>query len=373
MEDSLKKNAYLCLEKFFDPQKIKSITLFGSGLINKTFLVTLIENQKEKKLILQKINKYVFKDPPLIMQNIKNAVDHLTVKKSSLNLPILHHTINSNFPFYLDENGDYWRVLTFIPETIVFDKTTDLKIVSEAGAVLARFHQIFLDADLAKFAITIDGFHKTSNYLKTFETTLFSLVNPNNQEESYCQKIIQSRRLECTNLERALSSGELHLSIIHGDPKLNNILFDNKTFVGMAIIDLDTIMPGLPLYDVGDALRSICNRSGEEDHDLSTICFDLHFFETFLSSYFKQGANLINKNFIKYLFDAVWLLPYELGLRFFSDHLQGNLYFKVEYEKQNLHRAQVQFKLMEDILSKKEKIMAIILSEFNKSEKVLVK
>src|SRR3989339_165034 len=345
---------------YLDKNQVKSIIPLGGGLINKTFLI--IFERSDEKLILQNINKMVFSDPLLVMQNIEQALFYVAGQETSLEFPRFLKTRNGRY-LHLDEQGEFWRLMTFIPHTLSFDKTEDLAIIAGMAESLAKFHLAFNDAPLGNFSVTLPGFHKTTSYLKKYEEDLLlsvGLEDGTAKEDNYCRQIISRYGKQAAVLEEATERGELALSIMHGDPKLSNILFDAITKRPRSIIDLDTIMPGLILYDVGDAVRSVCNLAGEDNLKNQKIEFDLKFFATFWQSYRRHAALLINDGFIKYLFAAIWLLPFELGLRFFLDYLQGNVYFKIDYPQHNLKRALGQFHLMEDIFVKKEAILKII-------------
>ena len=160
---------------------------------------------------------------------------------------------------------------------------------------------------------------------------------------------IEKRREFANVLQGALVCGELEKRVMHGDPKVNNIMIDDITGKGSAMIDLDTISPGLVHYDFGDAIRSICNPAGEEETNLSKVFLDLELCEAFCMGYLEQAEMFMSEADKKYLYDAVRLITFELGLRFFKDYLAGNIYFKTTFPEQNLHRARVQFKLCESI------------------------
>ncbi|MEA2068437.1 MAG: aminoglycoside phosphotransferase family protein, partial [Verrucomicrobiota bacterium] len=174
------------------------------------------------------------------------------------------------------------------------------------------------------------------------------------------QRFVEERREFAYVLQNAIGAGELELRLIHGDPKISNIMIDDDTGKGTAIIDLDTAKPGLIHYDFGDALRSLCNREGEETSELGRVSFDLDLCEAFVRGYIAQTKGFLTDSDKNYLYDSIRLITFELGLRFFQDYLAGNVYFKVKSPEQNMQRAQVQFRLCESIETRKRQIKEVL-------------
>jgi len=176
------------------------------------------------------------------------------------------------------------------------------------------------------------------------------------------ENFIQERREFASIIEDALERGELKLRPIHGDPKITNIMMDDITGLGTAIIDLDTVKPGLIHYDFGDCVRSVCNPAGEEARDLNAVVIDVDSFKALVRGYLKQARNFLTKNDRKYLYDSARLITFELGLRFFSDYLAGDVYFKTNYAGQNLNRARVQMKLCQSIENRESMMRGVLES-----------
>lgn len=171
---------------------------------------------------------------------------------------------------------------------------------------------------------------------------------------------IEERRGFAATLQKALDSGELKLRMMHGDPKVNNIMIDDFTGKGTAMIDLDTVSPGLIHYDFGDALRSICNHAGEDEQNLSNVVFDLDLCAAFCKGYMAHARNFLTAADRSYLYDSIRLITFELGLRFFQDYLAGSVYFKIRQPEQNLNRARVQFRLCESIEARERPIRDLL-------------
>ena len=228
------------------------------------------------------------------------------------------------------------------------------------GWALGTFHALVDDLPAEMLADTLDGFHVTPLYLRRYDEVLAAKEPAASPEVRFCMDFIRARRGLAEVLEKAIRRGVLRLRPIHGDPKANNILIDTKTRRAVAIVDLDTVKPGLLHYDIGDCLRSSCNPAGEEAGDGEAVEFDTDLCRAVLAGYFSAAGNFLTPQDREYIFDAVRLIAFELGLRFFTDHLEGNVYFKVGREEQNLARALVQFRLAASIESLERSIRRII-------------
>ena len=345
---------------------IIDIQEYGHGNINNTFLVTL-ENAEEKHFILQRINTQVFSQPELVMQNIctfsdhvKQRLDHDLDKKGRFwRVPRVLYTKNGQ-NHWLDREGSFWRGISFIENAQSFDIIQDLDHAQEIGYGLGTFHNLISDLSVTKLADTLKGFHITPSYLQHYQKILGKNKVKSSPEVNYCLKFIEHRADWVNVLENAKAQGRLHLRPIHGDPKINNIMIDRTTEKAIAMVDLDTIKPGLVHYDIGDCLRSGCNPLGEETKAWSTVSFDLELAQAILHGYLSVARDFLTEYDYKYLYDGIRLIAFELGLRFFSDYLAGNIYFKTQYPEHNLTRALVQFKLTESIESQETAILNII-------------
>ena len=345
---------------------IVDIQKYGHGNINNTFLVTL-ENTEEKYFILQRINTQVFSQPELVMQNIcifsdrvRQKLDHdLDSQSRPWKVPRVLYSKNER-NHWLDSEGSFWRAISFIDNARSFDIIQDLNHAREIGYGLGTFHNLISDLSVAKLADTLKGFHITPSYLQHYQEVLeINRIKPA-PELNYCLKFIEKRADGVNILEDAKAKGKLQLRPIHGDPKINNIMIDRTTGCAIAMVDLDTIKPGLIHYDIGDCLRSGCNPLGEETKDWETVSFELDLARAILQGYLSVATGFLTKNDYQYLYAGIRLIAFELGLRFFTDYLEGNIYFKTQYPEHNLTRALVQFKLTESIESQETAILNII-------------
>lgn len=363
-KNSKTNNPIAIAQQFTSQDKITEVKPFGSGNINDTFLVTL-DSPQERRFILQKINTQVFPQPQLVMENISTVTQHIShcLQNTNLNrrweiLRVLLTQDNRNY--YQDTDGSFWRGISFIANSQSFDIIKDTEQAKEIGYGLGTFHHLINDLSPAKLADTLPGFHITPLYLEQYNRVVAQTNPPPSAEVKYCLDFICDRASLSHILETAKAEGKLPLRLMHGDPKINNVLFDITTNQAVSVIDLDTVKPGLVHYDIGDCLRSGCNPVGEETQAWETVLFDPDLCQGILQGYLSVAKAFLTENDYIYIYDAIRLIAFELGLRFFADYLAGNVYFKVKYPEHNLARALVQFKLTESIESQSETIRRII-------------
>ena len=319
----------------------------GNGLINDTFLA----QTPDQPFVLQKINRQVFPRPELIMQNLAVLNEHFTGLDTDIGLviPALLKAADGQL-FFIDGQGDYWRAWSYIGNTDCLETFRDLSDAGQVGAALGRFHRLCFGLDTGLFHDTLPGFHITPGYYAHYlEVKARSPV----ADDEECSHFIREHQSISNDLEHARMQGLLSEKIIHGDPKLNNFLFDKASRKVVSLIDLDTVKPGLLHYDIGDCLRSCCHVEGSNEFDLD-IC------RAVLSSYVEQMADLLTPHDFDLLYPAIRLIPFELGLRFYTDYLDGNRYFKVNEPEQNLIRARAQFLLCASIIRWENKIAKLI-------------
>lgn len=355
----------------FKPQgKVIDIREFGSGNINNTFLVTLdtkVDTEGERHFVLQRINTQVFRHPELVMLNMRISTEHVRgrLERSGLGagrrweVPRVLSAQDGR-DHWLDPEGSFWRAISFIEGSQSFDTIKDNDHAREVGYALGMFHTLLSDLPPGNLAETLEGFHITPRYLRHYDEVLAKYSGGRSPEVNYCLQFVGERSNWAHILENAKAQGRLLLRTIHGDPKVNNIMMDTATGRAISIVDLDTVKPGLVQYDIGDCLRSGCNHLGEETEQWEAVRFDLELCRAILQGYLPMAREFLTENDFFYLYDSVRLIAFELGLRFLTDHLEGDVYFKVRRPEHNLARALVQFKLTESIESQATAIRGII-------------
>lgn len=352
-------------EQFSTQGRIIYIREYGNGNINKTFLVTF-DTEGEKHFILQCINTQVFRHPELVMQNIRIFIEHMHSRLQTASLEgrrweipliLLSH---EGRDLWLAPDGSYWRAFSFIDRSLSFDTIRNIAHAGETGYALGMFHNLLSDLPPERLSDTLKGFHITPLYLEHYNEVLAKYYPAGSPETEYCMQFIRERSAFANVLENAKAQGKLRLRAIHGDPKVNNIMIDTDTGKAVCIVDLDTVKPGLVHYDIGDCLRSGCNPMGEETEQIEKVCFDLELCRSMLQGYLSIANEFLTMNDFDFLYDSIRLLAFELGLRFFTDYLEGNVYFRIRHPGHNLIRALVQFKLTESIESQGTAIRSII-------------
>ncbi len=353
--------------QFASQKHVADIQPLGNGNINDTFLVSQEINGGEK-FILQRINTQVFSQPALVLQNMRIFTQHAHDRLQRLPLKcdrrweVPHILVTqNNLDYYIDRAGSFWRAISFIRDSYSLDAIQNLQHAGEVGFALGTFHSLIRDLSPQKLVDTLEGFHITPLYLCQYEEVL---ANKNNlsasPEVQYCLQFIRDRAAWAHILEDAKANGKLPLRLMHGDPKVNNVMIDTTTQQAVSIIDLDTVKPGLVHYDIGDCLRSGCNLLGEETDRWESVCFESDLCQVILQAYLAEARDFLTEYDYAYMYDAISLITFELGLRFFTDYLAGNVYFKVAHPEHNLARALVQFKLVESIESQETTIRNII-------------
>jgi len=353
----------------FSPQgRVVDVREFGNGNINRTFLVTMDNNNnnREDHFILQRINTQVFSRPDLVMRNMRIATAHIQERldRSPLGpgrrweVPAVLATRDGS-DHWIGTDGSFWRAMSFI-DAASFDTIRDTDHAREVGYALGVFHTLLSDLPAETLSDTLEGFHVTPHYMRHYDEVLAECGTDGSPDLQYCLRFVGERRALAPLLENARAEGRLILRVIHGDPKVNNIMMDTASGQAVSIIDLDTVKPGLVHYDIGDCLRSGGNPLGEETEAWEKVRFDIDCCRAILEGYLQTARKFLTGDDFVYLYESIRLIAFELGLRFFTDYLEGDVYFKVKGPEHNLARALVQFRLTRSIEEQETAIRAII-------------
>ena len=351
--------------RFHPPERITGIRSLGSGNVNDTYLVTHADRGCGA-FVLQRLNTRVFHRPDLVMRNLEALGSHVQRRLASPppELAGRRWEIPQVVPCrqqstWVEHNGEFWRSITYIGAATSPNVIRSRSHAREVGYGLGMFHSLISDLPISDLADTLEGFHVTPRYLQRYDDVLAThpSSNPSSVE---LQQFIETRRDGVDVLEAALQRGELQQRPIHGDPKINNVMIDEASGQAVGLIDLDTVKPGLVHYDIGDCLRSCCNPVGEEVTDTTAVRFDLDLCEAVLEGYFAVAGGFLSDWDRHYVPDCIRLIPLELGMRFLTDHLEGNIYFQTTRPDHNLQRAAVQFRLTEEIERQMPEIRAMV-------------
>jgi Ser/Thr protein kinase RdoA (MazF antagonist) len=347
--------------QFSDPAQIADISPLGEGLINDTYLVTTSTGG----WVLQRINPVVFPEPKLVIRNMAALNRHIAENEQNtlkLKIPSIIQT-QSGEDWVSDQWGDTWRAITYIPNTISFETVESPEQAKQTGFALGHFHRLLNRLNPTDLYDTLPGFHIAPEYLSRYRQVLSQSNTPDDCADSrFCMGFIDQYEELSIVLENAKQHGFLKLRAIHGDPKFNNFLFDKDTCEIASLIDLDTVKPGLLHYDIGDCIRSLCQSPAGQFN-----LFKLEICDALLTGYLEETKSFFSEDDYAYLYPAIQLIPFELGLRFFTDFLEGNRYFKVTTPHQNLSRAIAQFQLCESISQQEPEIKRLIERLYNRA------
>jgi hypothetical protein len=326
---------------------------FGSGHIHDTFLIRTREHDSPD-YILQRVNHVIFRDVPRLMENIVRVTGHLRDKLQAIPgadpageaLTVI--LAKDGRPFHRDENGNYWRCYLFIEGRRSFDLVRDPKMARAGGEIFGRFVKLLADLPGPPLHETIVGFHSLENHWQVFLTSLSD--DPCGRAGAIAGEaaFVRERVEDMQRIRHAARAGQIPLRVTHNDTKFNNILFDRQGR-GSCVVDLDTVMPGYVHYDFGDAVRSGCNRAREDERDLDKVRLDLALFTGYAKGFLASLGGCLNDVEIAHLAFSAKLFAFLIGLRFLSDHLAGDRYFKIKHPGHNLQRARAQFRLLESM------------------------
>jgi Ser/Thr protein kinase RdoA (MazF antagonist) len=339
-----------------DTGEALAVTPLGDGLINHSYRV----QSPAGVFVLQRINGAVFPAPERIMHNLTALAAAAAGRPElAVRLPALAHTADGP-PYVRDAEGQVWRLMECIEPSRTLQQLDTTAQAAEVGRVLGRFHRLGAALGPAALAVTLPGFHHMPTYLAELERAVADAGR--DDDTAGVLAFIDARRALAGVLDEALTAGRTRPRLIHGDPKVDNLLFDAEGARALCLIDLDTVQPGLVHHDIGDCLRSCCNRAGEAGAD--SVCFDLALCEALLTGYAEVAAGLLDEAEIELIPPAIRLIPLELGIRFLTDHLRGDRYFRVRHRGENLTKARRQFALVVDIERQAAAIEAVVRRAF---------
>ncbi len=349
------------LEKFDINCNTENVEIvpYGGGHINSTFLV-----KSTPMYILQKINTHVFPFPKELMNNIELVTDHLAKKLTAAGESVEKGTYRvirakDGNNFVIDEDGDFYRLITFI-DAISHDNIKESSQLYRAAKIYGKFQKMLADFPADKLFEVIPMFHHTPNRMKNLEKAIAE--NKSGRLDSVKAEVefALSYKDRISAVVDGISDGSVPLRVTHNDTKLNNFLFDKETDECVCLIDLDTVMPGSLLYDFGDALRVGASSAAEDETDLSKVSFVLEPFEQFTRGMLEAMADELTEREIELLPYSELLMTYEVGIRFLTDYIDGDVYFKTAYPEHNLDRARNQFKLVRDIDERLPELDALV-------------
>lgn len=327
---------------------------YGEGHINETFLLVVNDEGKDVKYIIQRINSTLFTDVPKLMNNIKLVTEFARKKIIEKGGNPDRETLNivpavDGKPYYTENGKDFFRVYVFIDDATSYQVVKDPQDFYYSAVAFGDFANLLAEFDATKLYEPLPRFHDTA---KRFNDLLIAIdKNAAGRKDQVKAEIdfALSRKDMTNKIVDKLKSGEIPTKVTHNDTKLNNVMLDNETGKPVAVIDLDTIMPGTICYDFGDSIRFGCNPAAEDEKDLSKVNFDINLFEMYVKGYMSSLKKSMTKAEAENLALGAIMMTYECGIRFLADHLDGDVYFRVHREGHNLDRCRTQFKLVSDM------------------------
>jgi aminoglycoside phosphotransferase (APT) family kinase protein len=339
---------------------------YGTGHINDTYAATYSQGGATIRYIHQRINQNVFKNAVGLMENIRRVTDHLRAKLAGqpdvTRRALTLVRARDGQTFYVDPQGECWRTYVFIEGARTYDAVESTKQACEAAKAFGRFQCLLADLSVPRLQDTIPDFHNTPKRFaaleKAIEADSANRAALARAEIDFAldRKPITSRLLDLQ------AQGVLPERTTHNDTKFNNVMLDDTTQEGICVIDLDTVMPGLALYDFGDMVRTTTSPALEDEKDLSKVCMQFPMFEALVRGYLASAGDMLNKAEKQHLAFSGKLISFEIGIRFLADYLAGDVYFKVHRDGHNLDRCRTQFKLVESIEAQEEAMNRLVES-----------
>ena len=341
---------------------ISAIEPHGNGHINDTWCVTCRVDTDAARYILQRINRNVFRDPAAVMQNIERVTTHLAAQAADESDCVCRALTlipaEDGRSWHVDADGDTWRAYLFINNAHSFEAATSPVQAFQAARAFGRFQHQLASLPPPRLNETIPNFHHTPKRFAVLQKAVAADIC-NRAALAKPEIDFAFARQSITNI---LLDADLPERIAHNDTKLNNVLFDNESGNAVCVIDLDTVMPGLALYDFGDMVRTITSPAEEDEQDLSKVTMQMSFFESLLRGYHQAAGRLLTLAEKQHLVAAAKVITFEQGIRFLADYLAGDAYYKVHREGHNLHRCRTQFKLVESMERQEEAMNLLVES-----------
>ncbi len=337
------------------PGVLVSAVPYGSGHINDTYVLDVAVSGKVVRYILQRINQHVFHAPDALMENVERVCQHTQQKLASQEVPDAFRRALRLIPtqqgrnWHTDDAGHRWRCYHFIENATGHDVVSSPRQAYAAARAFGSFQAMLADLPGKRLHETIPYFHHTPTRLNNFKLALQS--DPHGRAKSAEKEIqfaLQNEHLASV-ITGALARHEIPERVTHNDTKLNNVLLDNASHEGICVIDLDTVMPGSVLYDFGDLVRTSTSPVPEDEVDLAKVVMQLPLFAALIEGYLSSAKGFLTQRELALLPEAGQVITYEIGLRFLTDWLEGDVYFKCKRPTHNLDRARAQFKLLESI------------------------
>lgn len=362
------------ISKFNIDGKLIDVKVNNSGNINNTYVATFqMEDGSIRKYLIQKINTTVFTEPYKLMKNIEGITNYLKrqmVKENDTTHQVLEvvKTKDNKLLCCIDENGEraYYRIYEYIENAVTYDCSKDVQVVYNTGKAFGNFQKLLRSYPMSRLAETIKDFHSTDKRYKKLIEDIKIDSEGRTMEVAPEIVFILMREDICSLITEELGTDEVPYRVTHNDTKVNNVMMNKDTGTFLAVIDLDTVMPGSMLFDYGDGVRSTASNAKEDETDLSKVYINLDLFKAYTDGYLSEMAPYITYEELSLMGESIRIITLELAIRFLNDYINGDTYFKTNYEKHNLDRARNQIALVKDIENKLDYINNYIYESYNR-------
>ncbi|HXC36307.1 MAG TPA: aminoglycoside phosphotransferase family protein [Candidatus Acidoferrales bacterium] len=332
----------------------------GNGHINDTYAAVFDQDGTRVRFIVQRINHSIFKNPVALMDNVQRVTLHLGKKiaaeSDSVRRVLTLFPARDGGAYHRDDEGNHWRVYNFIEKARSCDTVESPRQAFEAARTFGQFQKLLSDLPAPRLHDTIPDFHHTPKRFAALEKA----IEADSVNRGALAKPEIEFALRCKRMCSVLLDANLPERVTHNDTKLNNVMLDDTSGEGVCVIDLDTVMPGLALYDFGDMVRTTTSPAREDEQDLSKVTMQFPMFEALVRGYLESASEFLTSGETRFLAFSAKLITFEIGLRFLTDFLAGDTYFKVHREGHNLDRCRTQFKLVESIERQEEQMIKLV-------------
>lgn len=341
---------------------------YGNGHINDTYAASYVQGGAVIRYIHQRVNHTIFRNPVAQMENIERVTTHMRRKLRSADRVRATREIltavpaRSGKPYFIDERGNFWRTYVLIEGARSYDVAQGVDQAYQAAKAYGRFQKQLVDFPPPRLHDIIPDFHNTPRRVHALEIAVRENVAGRVRKAKREIDFAMKRKPDASRLLELMRAGAMPERVVHNDTKLNNVLLDDETGEGVCVVDLDTVMPGLALYDFGDMVRSTTSPAAEDERDLERVFLRMDMFEALLRGYLDEAGSFLTEAEKRNLVFAGRLITYEIGVRFLTDHLNGDVYFKTHREGHNLDRARTQFKLVESMEAQEAAMESLVRS-----------
>jgi len=345
------------------------ITPLATGHINDTYILTAQEKERTTRYILQRINHAVFKEPVRTMNNILRVTEHIRSKTLQTDAELATRQLTAfsthdGLGYHQDAGGNVWRVYNFVEDAVTHDTLASTEPAYEAARMFGWFQRMLIDLPGPPLHETIRGFHDTPRRLQFFHDVLkMDKLNRAKNAKAEIDFLLHYAGI-CDVLAELVEEREIPVRIAHNDAKINNVMLDTRTGRGVCVIDLDTVMPGLSIFDFGDLVRTAACRAAEDERDLSKVVVSFSMFCALVRGFVRETSEFLTPAERQHLTFGAKLITFEQFMRFLTDYLAGDVYYKVHREGHNLDRCRTQMVLVESIMDQEKAMNALVEKVF---------